>query len=329
MAETANIAKMAEKLSNELFAEFFWRKVGSTNVNWPCEATDLHESKTHPSDVVFYYDEPYSQARTYVNCDLKSYAKGSITTSSIKSAIESLAKALSCAEKSEQFRENFFHEHVSPEICGLLFIYNHDGEYDKDFSSLLGQINAEELDIPPKSKIIVMGPADVFWLNNVRHEITSMRGAVSKLLPDHEHCKYFYPNLMRRKNVQFDNARAATLEMLTAPWIILTYTNPSKQNKKGYLIFYKKRGESVSEFLYLIDYLMHYQILLEENADVIIKILDPHPSAASHFDKAKSQYADENGGGQKVAERLNTIQFGQINDVRTKFSELELGMNNV
>ena len=31
---------------------------------------------THPSDVVFYYDEPYSSYRTYVNTDLKSYKKG-------------------------------------------------------------------------------------------------------------------------------------------------------------------------------------------------------------------------------------------------------------
>ncbi|MCY0853228.1 hypothetical protein [Cupriavidus sp. D39] len=101
MAETTNIAKMAEKLSKELFAEFLWQKMGPTNINWPCEDQSSHKAITHPSDVVFYYEEPYTQARTYVNCDLKSYAKGSITASSIRSAIESLARALSCAEKSE------------------------------------------------------------------------------------------------------------------------------------------------------------------------------------------------------------------------------------
>jgi hypothetical protein len=326
MAETTNIAKMAEKLSKELFAEFLWTRTGSTNLNWSCEDQLQHQAKTHPSDVVFHYEEPYSQARTYVNCDLKSYSKGSITTASIRSAIESLAKGLSCAEKSDEFRKNFIHGHITPEICGLLFVYNHDGEYDKEFGSLLHQIRNEKLDIPSKSKIVVLGPQDVFWLNNVHHEIAYMRGGVNEL-PDREHCKYFYPHLVRRKNVQLEHAKAATLEMLTAPWIILSYTNPKKQNAKGFVIFYRKRGESVEEFLYLIDYLMHYQVLVD-GIDVFIKTLDPHPNALAFFEKAKGQYVDEYEGGAETKDRLNAIQFTQMNTVRTKFSEIELGMQN-
>jgi len=326
MAETANIAKMAEKLSKEVFAEFLWQKTGSTNINWPCEDEENHGKKTHPSDVVFYYDEPYSQARTYVNCDLKSYAKDSISVGSIKVALESLAKALSCAEKSEEFRKNFLHEHVSPEICGLLFVYNHDGEYDKDFDALLDKVKNEKLDIPPKSKIVVFGPSDVYWLNNVRHEIAYMRGGVGEL-PDREHCKFFFPHLVRRKNVQPEHAKACTLEMMSAPWIILSYTNPKKQNRKGFVVFCRKRGTSVAEYLYLIDYLMHYQVLVEDT-DVFIRTLDADSMAAAYFTKAKDQYVEEYGGGTEIKSLLDAIQFGQINDVRTKFSELELGMDN-
>lgn len=51
MGETVNIAKMAEKLSKELFAEYQWRRVG-TNISWTCEDHDRHGKKTHPSDVV-------------------------------------------------------------------------------------------------------------------------------------------------------------------------------------------------------------------------------------------------------------------------------------
>lgn len=327
MGETTNIAKMAEKLSKEIFAEFFWQKMGPTNVNWLCEDQEKHKARTHPSDVIFHYEEPYSQTRTYVNCDLKSYAKGSITVGAIRSAIESLARALSCAEKSEEFRVKFIHDHVSPEVSGLLFVYNHDGEYDKEFSSLLGQVKNEKLDIPSRSKIVVLGPRDIFWLNNVHHEIAYMRGGAN-LLPAKEHCKYFYPHLVRKKNVQLEHAKAATLEMLTAPWIILSYTDPSKQNHKGFVIFYRKRGESVEEFLYLIDYLMHYQVLVEDT-EVYVKTLDTHPNAAAFFGKAKDQYVDEYDGGSEIMERLNAIKFSQINDVRTKFSELELGMQNV
>jgi len=325
MAETTNIAKMAEKLSKELFAEFLWNRSEPTNLNWPCEEIERHNTKTHPSDVVFYYDEPYRQARTYVNCDLKSYAKGSITAGSIRSAIESLARALSCAEKSNEFRTKFIHDHVTPEICGLLFVYNHDGEYDKEFNTLLWQVKNEKLDTPSRSKIVVLGPRDIFWLNNVHHEIAYMRGGAGEL-PDRDSCKYFYPHLVRRKFVQL-HAKAATLEMLTAPWIILSYTNPKKQNRKGFVIFYRKRGESVDEFLYLIDYLMHYQVLVEDT-DVFLKVLDQDRNAAAFFSKAKDQYVEDYMGGTDTRDILNAIQFAQINDVRTKFSELELGMQN-
>ena len=324
MAETINITKMAEKLSRELFAEFLWQKMEPTNINWPCEDVS-HNTPTHPSDVVFYYEEPYTQVRTYVNCDLKSYAKGSITTSSIRAAIESLARTLSCSEKSEEFRSKFLHDHVSPEICGLLFVYNHDGDYDKDFADILGKIKNEKLDIPSKSKIIVLGPKDIYWLNNVHHEIAYMRGSTGEL-PDREHCRYFYPHLVRRKNVQFEHAKAGSLEMLTAPWIILSYTNPKQQHRKGFVIFYRKLGSSIDEFLYLIDYLMHYQILID-GTDIFLKTLDPNANSAALFAKSKDQYVEEYGGGTNIRERLDSINFSQISSVRTKFSELELGMD--
>lgn len=324
MAETANIAKMAEKLSQELFAEFLWQRTGPANINWSCEDEEMHKSPTHPSDVVFFYDEPYFQSRTYVNVDLKSYAKGSITATNVRSAIESMAKALNCAEKSTEWRDKFIHSHISPEICGMLFVYNHDGEYDKDFRSLLGQVKADKLDMPKGSKIVVLGPDDIFWLNNVHHEIAYMRGGKCEL-PGREHCQFNYPHLVRKKHVQLKGAKAATLETLTAPWIILTYTNPKKQNRKGYVVFSRRRGKSVDEFLYLIDYLMHYQILVEDT-DLYIRMLDPDPNASAFFDKAKSQYVEEVEGGVEIKNCLNSIVYGQINNVRTKFSEIELGM---
>lgn len=107
MAETANIAAIAEKLSGELFAEFFWKRTGPMNENWACEKSEHHKVKTHPSDVVFYYDEPYTNQRTYVNCDLKSYATSSITTSALRGAVESLTKQVACAEISEEWRTKY------------------------------------------------------------------------------------------------------------------------------------------------------------------------------------------------------------------------------
>jgi hypothetical protein len=113
MSETINISKMAEYLSDDIFSEFFWTKIGPTNENWPCEEPEHHKVITHPADVVFFYDEPYDLSRTYVHCDLKSYAKGSVTASAVRGAIESLAAQISCAEKSGSWQQYYDHGHVS------------------------------------------------------------------------------------------------------------------------------------------------------------------------------------------------------------------------
>lgn len=44
---------MAVKLSGEVFAEFFWEKVGPEDQNWPYEDPEHHKIDTHPADVVF------------------------------------------------------------------------------------------------------------------------------------------------------------------------------------------------------------------------------------------------------------------------------------
>ncbi len=93
MAETTNLAHMAELLSKELFGEFLWQRSGPMNVNWSCVA-ERHRTKTHPSDVVFFYDNPYARSRIYVNCDLKSYATNSISVGAVNGAMASLARAL-------------------------------------------------------------------------------------------------------------------------------------------------------------------------------------------------------------------------------------------
>lgn len=330
MAETIHIAQMAEKLSDELFGEFLWEKIGPTNQNWPCEDSTHHGVKSHPSDVVFFYDEPYSQTRTYINCDLKSYAKSSLTSSAVRGAVESLAKQVACAEKSDEWRKLYIHDHVSPEVCGLLFVYNHDGEFDKSFAGHLATVRDGRLDLPKGSKLVVLGPEDIFWLDNVRYEIRQMRGASGPdRLPDREHCRYFYPQLVQKANVQEEKARAATLEMLTAPWIILQYQRPKSGDKRGVVVFYRRRGSTTQEFMYLIDYLRHYQVL-GEGTEVHVKTLDTVPTAHATFQKAVQQYIEDmsdGAGDNDLASVIRAIKYSQMTQVVSSFSSIELGMD--
>jgi hypothetical protein len=325
MAETANIAKIAEKLSKDVFSEFFWTRTGPTNQNWNCGSPDLHKAKTHPSDVVFFYDEPYSKARTYINCDLKSYSKNSIKAQSIANAIESLARATSCLEVSGEWRDLYIHEHVTPAVCSLLFVYNHDGEYDKDFRSMVNTTNSASLQLPAGSKLVVLGPADIFWLDNVRIDIALMRG--QGRLPKQEHTQFSYPHLVRRPNVQLDTAKAATLEMLTAPWILLEYRDPSDSSRRGVHVFYRQRGEDVGEFMYLIDYLKHYQVLAS-GTSVVVKTLDTAPHAHVNFQKAVQRYSDECGSNTPIANLLQSIQYEKMTQISSIFSEIDIGMSD-
>lgn len=325
MAETQNISIMAEKLSKELFDEFLWTRVGPANVNWPCPDNSIHQMATHPSDVVFYYDEPYSQSRTYITCDLKSYAKGTINSGTLRNSIERLSAAHACADKSDDFREKFVHEHISFEICSLLFVYNHDGAYDGDFGKILDGVDPEKLEVPKNSKLVVLGPQDIHWLNNVRLDILTLRGQGT--IPPRDKCRYFYPHLVRRKNIQPEKARAAALEMLTAPWIILTYEHPDGENRKGFLVFYRRSGGTVEEFLYLIDYLMHYQVLVK-GTDVRVRMLAPHTNATAHFAKAVDEYLDACHGGEEIRAQMKSMTCTTMQNVVSVFSEVEIGMDH-
>jgi len=324
MAETNNIAQMAEMVANNLFARYFWHTTGAWNQNWPCEDKLHAPRKTHPSDVVFYYDEPYMMRRTYVNCDLKSYAKTTITAGAVLSALGTLADSISCIELSETWRKMYIHDGFTPAIAGMLFIYNHDGEYDKNFDHILSQIQDERIRIPRGTQIAILGPKQIAWLDNVRYEMVYMRG--NGELPSESSCRFEYPNLVRKKKLQVQQARAATIDLLLGPWLTLGY-DAFGDRKPGYVVFYARSGASAEEFLYLIDYLMDYQ-MVRPGIDIKVRALDPDPNSAAYFKRAVDEYIANFKGGDEITTLLQTIDYRQIEQVHRTFSEVEIGMHN-
>src|SRR6266498_1727638 len=105
--ENQNIAAMAERASKEIFEVFGWRQLGPKNQNWACVEQEKHDrrrARTHPTDLVFRYEDPWSGQEIYVNSDLKSYAKGTIVQQSLVSLIRNLSRSVECANKSEEFQ---------------------------------------------------------------------------------------------------------------------------------------------------------------------------------------------------------------------------------
>lgn len=94
-------------------------------------------------------------------------------------------------------------------------------------------------------------------------------------------------------------------------------------------MYYSRKGETREEFMYLLEYLFHYQVF--QNASKIkIKLPAGSPSARSQFEKAKEQYLEEFGeDSDDLAQRLSIISASSVTQVVPQFSEVEIGMRDV
>lgn len=325
MAETADIAKMADEVSRRIFSVFGWNKRPHKDRNWPCVAPE-HKKKTHPSDVVFSYDSPVEPHRIYLNTDLKSYARKSITKDALEKALKSLSLAVDCANRSEKWQELYVDPQSSFHVHGLLFIYNHDGNFDKDFDAILADVKPSLLKLKGKNRLYVFGPRQIEYLQTVASDILTSRGLEGEeKLPPASKCKFFHPDLVRAR-VTTKTLTAATAEMLQSPWLVLQYEAPSgSADHLGYIVYYRDKCETVDELKFLLDYLFRFQLVDDHNK---IEIRAPFAvkTATALFATAKEQYAKDYFDFAEFKRRLERISLRSIPETKTKFSEEEMGM---
>ncbi|NSY59945.1 hypothetical protein [Agrobacterium tumefaciens] len=329
MAETVNRAQMAEDLSSKVFAEFLWQKTGPMNENWTCEQNRKHNAQSHPTDVVFFYDEPYSAERRYLQCDLKSYSKDSIKRPAITDAIKSLAKQVSCAAMSEEWQAKYTHKSSMVDISGLLFVYNHDKDFHKSFDNLISDIRPEDIDLPRKSRLYVLGPAEINWLQRVARELQQMRGAhdEAEKLPPRERCAFFYPQLVRTAAVRGERSRAATMEMLKSPWIVMEHFDEDGA-RQGFVIFHRRKT-SVEGLMYLLDYLRRHEMIARK-VRIDIKVQPDDGKASAHLQKAVQEFVSNSPGENQdteFARRLSKITISHVPEILTSYSTTDMGMS--
>lgn len=328
MAETIHIGAMAERLSKELFGQFFWERSGQANVNWACNTPEIHKVKTHSADVVYYYDEPYQQTRTYVHCDLKSYAKASLTTKKLTATLASLAMQVECAERSEDWQKMYTLSTADFRVVGLLFIYNHDVDYDTEFHRKIQSVDIKKLSLSSTIKLYILGPDDIYWLNNVTVDLRAMRG--DGIIPPPAKCRFFFPQLIRKANLRLQAAKAATLDMLTSPWIVLEHDRDD--GGRGIIIYYRRRIEGSRELIYVIDYLRHFQLLLP-TTHITIRVLADNQLAFQSFDQARKIYIEDiirsttdpvTGGDMTIVDLIKRIELSSMQNVVKTFCIQEL-----
>lgn len=333
MGETNNISIMAEKISKEIFSIFMWEKVGPTNVNWGCVQNEKHKNKsTHPSDIVFRYEDPYAQKFVYINFDLKSYAKDSITKTSIKNAIENLAMSTECAQISSEWQKIYSSDTIDTDIVSSLFVYNHDNSFDKNFDTLLLEATKNAIPMSSGNKIFIFSPSKIQYLLTITNDINVLKG--KSILPiENKNITFYYPTL-NKKVPRNPWKSSATIEMLLGPWQIIKYRINSDHNTidgYGIIVYYGRKGEKQEEFQYLLDYLFHYQ-LITDASKIMIRVVNSDKYCASNFEKAineyKQRFKDDESEKDETVTKLKDIEFESINNIITTFSEINIGMDN-
>ena len=314
MAETQNIGEMAKIMSEDIFSYFGWSKSKPEDQNWKCEDLE-HNKKTHPADVVFHYNDPYTNTLNFIHTDLKSFSESTLEKLDLESTLTSLSMQVQCAEISDEWQKLYSGQETDYRIHGMLFIYNHDGQYTKSFTSKLQKVPSNIFNLPKQSKIYVLDPNDIFWLNNVASHIGKL--LERKVLT--ENYTFFYPQ--RKDQATIGSSKSATIDLLKSPFFII-----EDKEKSCKVIFYRPSGEEVDEFIYLIDYLRHHQILEQGNSIKIFQ-LEQDQFAPTNFTTAISKCKNIlNIKEPNLIELLDSIEHQKIKRFTTEFSELEIGM---
>jgi len=327
VAETANIAEIAVKISKDIFKHFLWETHPKRDDNFKCNNPEhLGDGKkpkdTHPGDAVFSYDDPYLGRRIYLHTDLKSYAKGSINSTSLRKAFKSLCMTIECANESSEWRNKYSVDASEPhEVRGMLFIHNHDNGYDKPFYEAIEKVDLSALPVAPGSILHFLGPHDIQRLYSIGNDI--MRLKCEDELP--KEYTFYYPDLVMSRRQGDVWGQSATLETLTGPYIIIKHQS-TENCGSGYVIYYNRPGNSPEEFEYFIDSLSRYQ-MLESGERIRVRVTDENAidDLKSVFQMAKKKYVKAWGFDSGREAILDQIEIDRITAVSNNYNPGDMG----
>lgn len=349
--ETSALAEIANKVSKDIFKWFKWERIGLKDQNFNCVKQDRHSPRkiqqhTHPVDIVFKYDDPYLEHSVLLNTDLKSYGSNSISSANIRKALKSLAQTIDCARVSSEWRDRY-DTTGEAEIRGLLFVYNHDAEYDKSFTNYLeppkkksetpdtaeNTLIAESLPLEAGQLIHVLEPRTIAYLTTIISDVHRMHTEGSFPFKNYY---FFYPELQLHRTRVNSYKRPATIELLSGPFFVvghdevIKYDEETQTNNKtyedGYVIFYNRPGSSSYEFMYLFDVLSSYQIL-DGTKKLRIRVAHhaPNSSIRSNFKRAIEMYIVDWNFDDYKKQILEDIDLEIIEIQKSSFSQEDIG----
>jgi hypothetical protein len=321
MAETKNIDKMAELISNSIFKELKWTIHPTNDVNWDCCLTH-HEKKTHPTDVVFSYDDPYSGVIQYIQTDLKSYCKSSISDLRVRNAVKSLALQVECAKSSSEWNDLFRANETKFDLHGMLFIYNNDGDYDAKLFDKIKTLFQHNFSLPEKSTVNIFSPRLIRFLMSVVDDIKTRRNieddeseaALWTKVAKRTECGFYYPD---KQNKCADNSKVlpASISMIMSGALLFSYKHPIHK-EKILNIYWDEEPDSHQHFIYLFEYIFNYQML---NVFEKIYIITPFSTKSfSFFSIAKKIYNKQYATTVYQEEKIDKVNILNYQNVKTE-----------
>lgn len=373
--EVSAIAEMANLVANDLVKWFKWTKFPLVDQNFKCLKVEKHsaprrkrktadgstedtgldvqtavdectspKSHNHPVDVILSYVDPYTAKRVMLNTDLKSYQSSSISKTMIRNALKSLGNTIECARSSADWKAKYnFSEDA--DIRGLLFVYNHDGDYDKNFYNIFlstpgqngdkgqGKIDISNLPISKGQLLHIIEPKIINYMLSIINDSASLH--TDGTFPETEYF-FYYPELTLHKTKLPKEKRPATIELLSAPYLIIEHGPIKKYNEKthtledrykeGFIVYYNRSGSTIKEFIYLLDTLSSFQ-MLDRDCSLRLRIAHDQPAEAlkSNFEAAKSTYAEDWGFDQYKIQKLDRIELKLVEIAQKRFSATDVG----
>lgn len=356
MSETIRISELANLIVADIGNFLKWKIHEENDLDFTCCIKEEHfkgskptDKKTHPTDLVISYIDPYENKKIYFNTDLKSYASKSIGYSAVKDWLISLTNGTVCSNVSKEWKQRYSVE-GEYEIRGLLFVYNHDGLFETPFYSFIydypnhppstkkkspSRFHLKDLDIPTNIKLHIIDPLLIDSILSIKLDLDILK-TKGKVPSDEVHSpiSFYYPNRQRKKPSLTPKECPATLELISGPFFIMTYEsfityshNPKNlkkpktiENNRGNIIYYKDKGDSVDEFIYLIESLMMYE-LIHENCDTYIRHYSREKcsNAKQNFTLALSRYCEMWDYSDNMKVILNKIEYEEVTIIKQVF----------
>ena len=331
--ERENIKQLAELVSKDVLSVFGWKRRGPTDENWECKKPKAHGSQTrkkksHSTDVVFEYIDPYRAGRTYLNTDLKSYGRDSITSSSISSALQSLVYTTECAQISDEFRDRHIANPDAAYIAGLLFIYNHDNEFDDNFDQLVAAA-CSKVAIPPRVRAYILGPKQVTFLQNIAHDQKLVMASELEDFARTTHRAFPSPQLGTRFS-RDEISRAAPIELLQAPILVIRTIDTNSDTTTRADVYIRDTVNQTEDILFILEKLISEEVLRTRGPAFPIHLREAGPGGADlgriHLEHAAAQLLERFAGVEEAANMLNRVQCRPLANVLRGYSPMVVGM---